>query len=337
MADKEVRVAVVGGGNVAQVAHIPAYRANPNARLVAMVDKDPVKGQRLREQWGFDSFYEDITDMLKHEEIDAVDICTPNYLHAPMAIASLRSGCHVMCEKPMARSLDEAEKMVEAAKTHRRILMIAFNNRFREDVQILKTMIQAKEMGHIQYIKAGWLRKNKGRKLGRWETGKGRTGGGALLDLGLPLMDLACWIAGLKKPVRASCSTFGKKSGVEESAFGMVNFAGGACLTIEVSWNLREPKDLSYLQVFGSEGGANLHPLMIHKMLHGHIVNVTPSLTQKKNIYKESYQLEIDHFIECILTKKAPRASGAGALTMLRICDALYESAAENKEIRFDK
>ena len=67
------------------------------------------------------------------------------------------------------------------------------------------------------------------------------------------------------------------------------------------------------------------------------IVNVTPTLTQKRNIYKESYQLEIDHFIECIQTGKAPRASGAGALPMLQICDALYESAAENQEVRFDR
>jgi predicted dehydrogenase len=276
--------------------------------------------------------------MLEKEDLDAVDICTPNYLHAPMTIAALRSGLHVMCEKPLARSLAEAKKMVDTAEDCRRILMIALNNRFREDVRMLKTMVQRKELGTVQYVKAGWLRKAKEWGERAWHTEKGKAGGGALLDLGLPLMDLANWIAGLEDPTRVSCSTFGQigKSKVEESAYAMVNFSSGACLTLEVSWNLREPKDISYIQIIGTRGGANLHPLKIHKMLHGHLVNVTPTLTERKNIYKESYRREIDHFLECIQTKKKPLASGAEALSVLRICDAMYESAAEDKEIRFD-
>ena len=108
MTNKEVRVAVVGGGHVSQIAHIPAYRSNKNVRLVAIVDEDQRKGERLKDQFGFRKYYEDFTVMLEKEDIDAVDICSPNYLHAPMAIAALRSGRHVMCEKPLARNYAEA-------------------------------------------------------------------------------------------------------------------------------------------------------------------------------------------------------------------------------------
>ncbi|NIM20321.1 MAG: Gfo/Idh/MocA family oxidoreductase [Candidatus Latescibacteria bacterium] len=338
MAEKQVRVAVIGGGHVAQIAHFPAYQNNPNAKLVALVDEDPMKGERLKEQFGFERFYEDATEMLEKEDIDAVDICTPNYLHAPMAVAALRSGRHVLCEKPLARTTAEAERMVRTAEECDRILMVALNNRFREDVKILRTLVKRKELGAVQYVKAGWLRKSKewGERI--WLTEKGKAGGGVLLDLGIPLLDLACWIADLKDATRVNCSTFGseEKGDVEESACAMINFAGGACLTLEVSWNFREPKDISYIQILGSHGGANVHPLRIHKVLHGQLVDVTPALTSQKNYYKESYRLEIDHFIECVQKKKTPLTSGNEALPMLRICDAMYESAKSGKEIRLD-
>ncbi|MFH1756371.1 MAG: Gfo/Idh/MocA family oxidoreductase, partial [Candidatus Latescibacterota bacterium] len=281
----------------------------------------------------------DFTEMLEKEDIDAVDLCIPNYLHAPMAIAALRSGRHVMCEKPLARNYDEAKKMVDTAAKCKKILMVALNNRFREDVQILKTMIERKELGTIQYVKAGWLRKSREWGDKAWLLEKGKSGGGVLLDLGVPLLDLAIWIAGLTDPTRVNCSVFGKKGkgGVEESACAMINFAKEACLTLEVSWNLREPKDISYIQIIGSNGGANLHPLKIHKLLHGHLVNVTPALTMQKNSYKESYRQEIDHFIDCVQKKRMPVTEGSEALSVLQICDAMYQSAADSKEIRFNR
>ena len=100
--------------------------------------------------------------MLKKADVDAVDICTPNYLHAPMAIAALRSGRDVLCEKPMARNANEAQQMVDAADKHDRILMVAMNNRFREDAQMLQKFVVGNELGDIQIIKAGWLRRAHG-------------------------------------------------------------------------------------------------------------------------------------------------------------------------------
>lgn len=334
MADK-TRIAVVGAGHVAQVAHIPSYRANPDVELVAVVDYDPVKAKRIKEQFGFKEAYDDIAEMLKKSDVDAVDICTPNYLHAPMAIAALRSGRDVLCEKPIARTAREAEQMVETAEKHDRILMAAMNNRFREDAQTLQKFVSAKELGDVQIVKAGWLRRATDWKDRGWFTERVKSGGGALLDLGTPLLDLAVWISALKKPTGVSCSVFGKKGkdSVEDSACAMVRFADGACLMLEVNWNLRDPRDVVYLQIYGSKGAGILTPLQVHKSIQGVLVNVTPAISRNKNYYKESYQAEIDHFIQCVRKQKTPMASGRDALQTMRIADAMYESAATGKEV----
>jgi predicted dehydrogenase len=333
---QKVKVAIVGAGHVAQIAHIPAYVNNPRAELVAIVDEDPVKGKKLKNQYGCKSFFEDLTEMLNTVEVDAVDICTPNYLHAPMAIAALRAGRHVLCEKPLARNAAEAKLMVDMAKKSGRFLMVAMNNRFRDDVRMLHTFIQGGELGDVQIAKTGWLRRAEDWHSRGWFTEKGKAGGGALLDLGIPITDIAVWAVGLKNPTRVTCSVYGKtgRRGVEESACAMVHFSGGACLILEVSWNLKTPKDVTYLQVFGSKGGAVMHPLTIHKAMHGHLVNVTPELSLRKNYYKETYKQEIDHFIDCILQNKPPLTTGEEAMAVLRILDAMYESASTQKEVQ---
>jgi len=334
MADK-TRIAVVGAGHVAQVAHIPAYRANPDVELVAVVDYDPVKARRIKEQFGFKEWFDDISDMLKKCEVDAVDICTPNYLHAPMAIAALRSGRDVLCEKPLARNAKEAEQMVLAAEKHDRILMAALNNRFREDAEMLQKFVSGKELGDVNIVKAGWLRRATDWKDRAWFTERGKAGGGALLDMGTPLLDLAMWISGLKKATGVSCSVFGQKGKdtVEDSACAMVRFAGGACLMLEVNWNLRDPRDVVYMQIYGSKGAGILTPLQVHKSIQGVLVNVTPALGKQKNYFKDSYQAEIDHFIQCVRKQKTPMASGRDALHTMRIADAMYESARTGREV----
>lgn len=336
MAASKTRIAVVGAGHVAQVAHIPAYKQNEEIELVAVVDEDPVKAKRIQKQFGFREWYEDVADLLKLSEIDAVDICTPNYLHAPMAIAALRSGLDVLCEKPLARNTDEARQMVSTAEKEGRILMVAMNNRFREDVATLQKFIKGKELGEVNFVKAGWLRRATDWNERAWFTQKTKAGGGALLDLGTPLMDLAVWVSGLRKPTGVSCTVFGRKgrTGVEDSAVAMVRFAGGACLTLEVNWNLREPQDQTFMQIYGTNGAAVLNPLQIHKQIQGVLVNVTPAIP-RRNFYKDSYRAEIDHFVECVRKQKKPLASGKDALSVLQILDAMYESAATGKEVTF--
>lgn len=227
--------------------------------------------------------------------------------------------------------------MVEAAKKAKKILMVAMNNRFREDVMALNQFVRNGELGNVQLVKAGWRRTVTAWRESGWATDVAKAGGGALLDLGVPVMDLAMWIAALKKPTRVSCSIYGRqgKRGVEESAIATVNFAGGACLVLEVTWNLLEPRDHTYLEVYGSKGGASLQPLKIHKGMHGHLVNVTPAIQGGASDYKGSYKREIDHFIDCVQKRRKPRTSAAEAHRVLKLLDAMYESAENGREVTF--
>ena len=204
MARRKIKIALVGAGHVAQVAHIPAYKKHLDVELVAVVDDDPIKARRIREQYGFKEWYEDISEMLKKCDVDAVDICTPNYLHAPMSIAALRSGRDVLCEKPLARNLAEATRMVETAEKNGRVLMAAMNNRFRDDVKVLNRFVKGKALGEVHFVKAGWLRNAGEWKERRWFTEKQKAGGGALLDLGSALLDLAMWTAALASTTATS-------------------------------------------------------------------------------------------------------------------------------------
>jgi predicted dehydrogenase len=152
-------------------------------------------------------------------------------------------------------------------------------------------------------------------------------------------MDLAIWVAGLRKPTGVTCSVFGKKGrgGVENSACALVRFAGGSALMLEVSWNLREPRTQTYMHVYGSRGAAMLNPLQVHKDIQGVLVNVTPAIEPSgHHYYKESYRLEIEHFADCVLNRRKPATAGREALGVLRIVDAMYESAATGREVPLD-
>jgi len=212
--------------------------------------------------------------------------------------------------------------------------MVAMNNRFREDVITLHRIIKGGELGDIQIVKAGWLRRSVDWQERSWFTEQGKAGGGALLDLGTPLMDLAVWMSQLRKPTGVSCNVYGRKrrNDVEDSGAAMVRFAGGASLMLEVNWNLREKRDVVYVQIYGSKGAAMLNPLTIHKSIHGVLVNVTPAI-DKRNYYQQSYQGEIDHFVACVGKKRKPRTSGTEAIGVLRILDAMYASAESGREV----
>jgi predicted dehydrogenase len=112
----------------------------------------------------------------------------------------------------------------------------------------------------------------------------------------------------------------------------MIRFAGGACMTLEVNWNLREPQDQTFLHVYGSTGAAVLNPLQIHRQIQGTLVNVTPVI-ETRNFYRESYNAEIDHFVDCVRKGKQPLVSGGDALAVLGILDAMYQSAASGREV----
>ncbi len=335
MARKKLGVALVGVGAVAQINHIPALKKTEGVELIALVDRDAEKAARVAQKFGVARSFGRIEQMLELDEIDAVHVCTPNFLHAPMAIASLESGKHVLCERPLARSADEAAAMAKAAKKADRILMSAVQHRFRADAQLLRTFVAKGELGEIHYAKAGWLRRRTDWDNDEWRRQKRESGGGVVLDLGFQMLDLSLWTLGSPKVTAVTASVHrARKDDVEDSASAFLRLETGATLTLELTWGLLMEKDFAYLNLFGAGGAALLNPFRLHKGMHGTLVNVTPEIDNARNQYKQSVEAQIVHFVDSLRKGTRPMGSAEEILPVMETLDALYRSAEQGKEVR---
>jgi len=334
---EKVRVGIIGAGSIAQMAHIPSFNKAKNCELVALADRDERKLKHLGDRYGIPLLFTDYQRLIR-SNLDAVVICTPTYLHVPMALEALEYGKHVFSEKPLALSAPSAEELVSAVARSDRLLMVGLNYRFRPDAQVLKRLIDENELGSIYYMKAGWLQRMTHSVMDSWKYKRKRAGGGALLNLAVHMIELILWFAERKEVVAVDSLVYKKmeEEEVEDSAFVLLKFDDDSSATVEVSWTLVHEKDLTYLNVFGTEGAALLYPLRIHKLMLGNPVNVTPRLRSVGNPFKVSYDLQASHFIECIRRGSRPFTGVEDGLRIARIIDAAYESSKQKREVRLD-
>lgn len=339
-----VRVGIVGVGIGS--AHASGYSKLSNVEIAALCDLDTARAQRLADQYGVRKIYSDYHVMLSEEKLDAVSVCTPNSLHAPVAIAALNAGCHVLCEKPLSINAAEGKKIVDAARKAKTKFMIGMNNRFRGDTQLLKKVIEHGDLGAIYYARCGWIRRNGIPGMGSWFTQKAMAGGGPLIDIGVHAMDLTLYLMGNPKPTSVFGATYAKfgprgkgasgwgipvKGGtfdVEDLAAAQVRFADGATLTLEASWAQHTAGDKLYSEVYGEKGGATLEPFRIYTEQYGRPADITPQAPQING-----HEAEIDHFIECIVEDKTPLATAEQALDVMKILDAIYESSRTGQSV----
>ncbi len=332
-----IRIAVIGTGSIAQVVHIPLWKKIDGAEVVAVCDINKAKANWVADRFKIPHVFHSEDDLLKSGLVDAADICVPTNIHMRVAVDSLSAGLHVMVEKPIARNHQEARRMVEAAQRYDRHLMVAMNVRFRQDARTLKNFATSGELGEVFYAKAGWLRRKEKRGEKTWFTDRRISGGGVLMDLGVQMIDLGLWLMGNPKAESVKAVTYNRVAGLEvEDAVGsFIQFTNGAAFSIEASWSLFGEKDVFYTNLFGTQGGALLNPLRIHKELHGSMVNVTPAVKESpSNLYKRSYQNELEHFIQVLQQGIPLESPGTESLERMRIIDAVYQSAESGKEVR---
>ncbi len=336
MASQPIRVGLIGAGHIAQISHIPALRKLRDAAIVAICDDEVVKARNLAQRLEVPRAFSDFEELLRMTELDAVVISTPNHLHAPMTIAALDYGKHVLCEKPPARNAVEAQQMADAAQRAGKTLMYAMNSRFDSDVQILRQFIQKRELGEIYYAKTGWLRRRQDRRGPEWYSNKRSSGGGVLMELGVQMLDLSLWLMGNPKVVSVTATKYAQdpRRDVEDTLAAILVLEGRACLTLEVAWALLLEKNFPYLNLYGTEGAALFNPFRIHKEMHGNLMNVTPAIVSDRNSYKQSYERQMEHFLRCILHGEKPQASAEDGLALMRVIDAIYESADARREVR---
>lgn len=201
----QLRAGVIGLGWAGQ-QHLAGYAEVADVDLVALAGMETDARQQLGATYGIsdEHRYLDWRDLIDHEQLDVLSIATPTMLHAPIAVAALNAGMHVLSEKPMAENADTARLMVEAAERNDRVLDVSFNHRRRGHVQVLKKIIDAGLLGKIYYAKAGWLRREGIPGLGSWFSRRATAGGGPLMDLGVHMLDISLYL--LDEP-RVRCVT----------------------------------------------------------------------------------------------------------------------------------
>ena len=334
---KNIRLAVIGAGSIAQLAHIPNWKKIPGVELVAVCDVNRTRARAVAEKFGIPRAFTNDEEIFKLEEVEAVDICAPTNFHKPLALAALAAGKHVLVEKPMSRTVEEAEHMVRAAKQHKRKLMVAMNVRFWRDVVNLRQFIENGELGEVFYAKCGWLRRQESSSERSWLFQKKYSGGGVLMDLGIQILDMTLWLFGNKKVKSVKAATYNHvaKLQVEDAANCFIHLEDNSSFTLEVSWTFMSPHDALYLQIFGSRGGALLNPLRVIKEMHGQLINMTPQLDDTPTYrYKLSYKDELGHFIKCLRDDTPMLSSGEESLARMRVIEALYQSAQLGKEVK---
>ena len=347
-----IKVGVIGTGGISGV-HLGGYSRNPNVEIYALCDINEKNLAKRAEEYKVSRTFTDYREMLALKELDAVSVCTWNSAHAECAIAALRAGKHVLCEKPMALNAEQAQRMQEAAERNGKLLMIGFVRRFGNDCAILKDFIDNGYFGDIYYAKATYLRR-KGCP-GGWFGDKSRSGGGPLIDLGVHIIDLCRYLMGRPQPVSVYGATFNKlgdrheiksdveyksdsRSGhdifdVEDLATAMIRFDNGAVLQIEASFSLNIEKDTGTIELFGTKAGAKLDPeLTIYSEMNSYMTNVTlanPTALSFEGLFEN----EINHYVDCILHGGPCRNPAVDGVTLMKILDAIYESARTGHEV----
>jgi predicted dehydrogenase len=332
--DEKVKVGLVGCGTQAQVVHLPLLRASKYVELVALCDPDVRKLNHLGARYGVKRHYVDFDDFKRDAEIQAVVVATPNYLHAPMAIACMEYGKDVLCEIPMALSAAEAREMQQVAVREKRKLVPCLNYRLRPDVGVLRKFVTSGELGSIYYTKAGWLRGRGAWGLTGWHADRLRAGGGAFMSLGAEILDFSLFLLDPIDPVSIIGAAHRREGSmnVEDSAFAMLRFERDLVLTIEVGWSLLREDDITYFNLFGSKGAALLNPIQINKEMHGHLVNVTPAL-ESKNPLRASAEKQLELFLRAILFQEDLTVKPEDGILVNELIDAFYQSVAQRKEV----
>ncbi len=273
-----VRVAVVGAGAIAQVAHLPALRRLNGVHLAAICDNDASKARALASRFGVPDVYDDIEDLLRNARLDAVVICTPNHLHEMHAVAALAAGVHVLCERPLALSLAGVERVLQASGRYGKRVSVAMNHRFRSDVQAVRGFLAGGELGTIEAVRGGWHMFQSPRDVPAWRLQPQQAGGGAFLDLGLPLLDLGLWLSGWSLPIRVSAALLRRGADrVEEMGSVMVTCESGLLISIDVSWRHLVEGERFWFDLVCTKGSAGIQPLRIIKDAPGMPADVTPT------------------------------------------------------------
>lgn len=352
---KLMKVAIVGCGNISH-CHMQAYKKNPNVEVVSCCDINLKRAQEYAKSYHIPTYYGSIDEMLeKEKDIDSVSVCTWNNGHYECTMKALKAHKNVLCEKPMAMNAREAKEMEEEALKQGVVLQVGFVKRFSKTTQIFKDFQKTNTIGNIYLTKAIYTRRIG--NPGGWFSDKSKSGGGPLIDLGVHVIDLSRYLIGMPKPVSVFGATFNKLGDkkdvkginlyhpvdynaktnicdVEDSVIALIRFDNGSVLHLEASFTLDLKESITTLQMFGDKGGAVVEPQFeIYKDINNYMANITPIIDYNYDVFAEMFANEVNHFYDCCMGGKKCLAPAEDGVMLMKILDAIYESARTGHEV----
>jgi len=342
---------MIGAGAIAPY-HCKAINEHPRAEVVAVADSSPRRANALKREFKMQRVYAKVDDLIADPDIDAVSIALPTYLHAPVTIAALGAGKHVMLDKPFAMNQKEAVRIIAAAKKSRKVLTVGMNQRFTRQAQTIRALKERGELGQIYHGKAYWRRRSGSPRFGTWFCQKSKSGGGCLLDIGVHMLDLCLSIMGnfrAEAVSGAAYTKFGNRGlgeggwgksdrgrrvfNVDDLAGALIKLRGGASVILEVSWaRHQEVHNRHNVELFGAEAGAQVFPPRLFRFgkKKGEYEVVEPQGVAIAYPHCDRLQ----NWIDAILGEAKIECTLDQSLAIQKIIDGIYQSAKTGRETR---
>ncbi|MFC6332764.1 Gfo/Idh/MocA family protein [Paenibacillus septentrionalis] len=349
----KLKVAVIGCGQIARTQHVPSYVKSGLAEIKYLVDGIIERADELAAEYNVPYTTTDFEKVLADPEIDAISVCTPNASHAPISIAALNAGKHVLCEKPAALSYTEALEMKQAADRNNKILNIGVVNRFNTAVNKIKELVEAGELGDLYHVYCSFRSHRSIPGLGGPFTSKEKSGGGVLIDWGVHFLDLIFYILGENtKALTVSGAAYGELGrnikeyaytsmwagppvldgsfDVEDFVTGLIR-TSGPTINLNGAWAQNIGEKAMFVEFLGSKAGIKLQyggEFTLYTSKNGMLYETAATFAQE-----DMFAAEVKSFLESIAGMEKNRANIDHTLVTTQVMDALYESAAKGKEV----
>ncbi|HEX2673829.1 MAG TPA: Gfo/Idh/MocA family oxidoreductase [Polyangiaceae bacterium] len=325
--DRKIRYAVVGAGNIAQVAVLPAFaHAKANSELVAIVSGDSQKRSELAKRYdlGLVGLYEELEQVIRQGQIDAVYIATPNALHKPFALRAAALGVHVLCEKPLASSVADCEAISEACSQAGVKLMVAYRLHFEEGTLRAVDLVKSGRIGDPRVFHSVF---GHTVRPGDIRT-RADLGGGAMFDLGVYCVNAVRNLF-QDEPVLAF-ATSQMKDGVDDTTTALLHFPHGRIAHFTVSNSIA---GVSSYRIAGTEGDLHVEPAYEYSDKIEHHLTVDAKTSTTKFGKRDQFAAEIEYFSRCILEDRAPEPDAEEAIADLRVIEAILKSAGTHAPV----
>lgn len=341
-----LKMGIIGVGGIAQGRHIPSFlELQDKVDLIAVQDVNEVRAEEVAEKHNIPHVFKDYKDMF--EKVDAVTICTPNKFHAEISIAALEAGVHVLCEKPMAITVEECEAMIAAAEKNERLLSIAYHYRYTPEAKLAKKAIVHNEIGDPLVTRVQAMRR---RKVPGWGvfTNKDLQGGGSLIDFGCHLLDLALWLLDDPEPVEVMGRTYDRLSktpglvndwgvfdhetfNVDDHVTSYITFKNGESLQFECSWAANIKEDSTTLTISGVDGGISVYPFELYQAKYGALLDSTAKIREGEPTPGLS---QATNFVDSCLGEDELVVKPEQALKVTKLIEAIYQSSEKGTSVK---